>query len=90
MKATKQDSVQSTPAAPNLGACIEQSVTGYFDDMDGHEVSDLYNIVISEVEKSLFKVVLKNYKGNLSHSAQALGLNRKTVSGRLKKYGLDR
>lgn len=90
MKSTKRDPVQLIPSRHNLGACIEQFVSGYFDDMDGHDISNLYDLIISEVEKPLFRVVLKHYKGNLSHSAQALGLNRKTVLGRLKKYSLSR
>ena len=62
----------------------------YFADLDGHEASDLYELVISQIEKPLFEVVMKNTRGNVSQAAVALGMNRGTLRSRLKKYGLDK
>ena len=69
---------------------MEKTLRNYFRDLEGEDTSDLYDLVISEVEKPLFEVVLNQYNGNISRTAQALGLNRGTVLGRLKKYGLVR
>ena len=69
---------------------MEETLRNYFRDLEGEDTSDLYDLVISEVEKPLFEVVLNQYNGNISRTAQALGLNRGTVLGRLKKYGLVR
>ena len=69
---------------------MEKTLRNYFRDLEGEDTSDLYDLVIAEVEKPLFEVVLNQYNGNISRTAQALGLNRGTVLGRLKKYGLVR
>ncbi len=69
---------------------MEKTLKNYFNDLDGQDTSDLYELVISQVEKPLFEIVLAQYNGNVSRAAQALGLNRGTVLGRLKKYGIVR
>ncbi len=78
----------STSGAPGLSECVEEVMGRYFNDMGEHEGSRLYELVISQVEKPLFEVVLGHYKGNISRAAQVLGLNRGTLRSRLKKYGL--
>ena len=90
MTAPKRDSTQKSPAPQHLGGCVEKALTNYFDDLGGQDTSDLYELVISRVEKPLFEIVLNQYNGNITRAAQALGLNRGTVLGRLKKYGLSR
>lgn len=90
MKPTEQDLTQSESTARGLSDSVEEVMSNYFKDLDGHDASDLYELVISQVEKPLFEIVLKNCNGNISRTAQVLGLNRGTVQGRLKKYGLIR
>ena len=87
---TKQDSAQTKSAAHSLNECVEKSLKNYFRDLDGEEAANIHELVISQVEKPLFQIVLSHYNGNISRTAQALGLNRGTVLGRLKKYGLVR
>ena len=90
MTSTKRDSTHTNSTAQSLSDCVEETLRNYFRDLEGEDTSDLYDLVISEVEKPLFEVVLNQYNGNISRTAQALGLNRGTVLGRLKKYGLVR
>ena len=90
MTSTKQDSTDTNSTAQSLSECVEKALRNYFDDLEGEDTSDLYNLVISQVEKPLFEVVLNRYNGNISRTAQALGLNRGTVLGRLKKHGIVR
>lgn len=87
---TKQDSTQTKSTAHSLNECVGKALKNYFRDLDGEEASNLHELVISQVEKPLFQIVLSHYNGNISRTAQALGLNRGTVLGRLKKYGLVR
>jgi Fis family transcriptional regulator, factor for inversion stimulation protein len=68
---------------------VRDAVERYFSDLDGHDTSELYELILSQVEKPLFEAVLKNTRGNLSKAAQVLGMNRGTLRSRLKKYGLD-
>ena len=90
MTAPKRDSTQKSATQQHLGGCVEKALTNYFDDLDGQDTSDLYDLVISQVEKPLFETVLRQYNGNVTRAAQALGLNRGTVLGRLKKYRIVR
>ena len=61
----------------------------YFKDLDGHVPRDLHELVISQVEKPLIEIVMKQTRGNISQASEMLGLNRGTLRNRLKKYGLD-
>ena len=73
-----------------LNGCVQEVMEKYFADLDGHEATDIYDLVLTQVEKPLFEVVMKHSRGNISHAAELLGINRATLRNRLKKYGLDR
>jgi len=72
---------------------IRRSITSalelYLDDMNGHEVNDLYHVVLSEVEPAILNVVMDYVDGNQSHAAEVLGISRSTLRKKLKLYGLD-
>jgi len=68
---------------------VQRAMEAYFEDLDGHEASNLYGLFLEEVEKPFFEVVMKYTQGNITHAAKILGLNRVTLRSRLKKYGLD-
>ena len=68
---------------------VQRAMEAYFDDLDGHEASNLHGLFLEEVEKPFFEVVMKYTQGNITHAAKILGLNRVTLRNRLKKYGLD-
>ena len=61
----------------------------YFADMGDSEITDLYELVISQVEKPLFEAVLKQTRGNMTRASKMLGLNRGTLRTRMKKYGIE-
>ena len=69
--------------------CVESALNLYFEDMDGHDPSDLYELVLSQVEKPVLEVVLKQTQGNITRSAEILGINRATLRKKLKKYALE-
>ncbi|MFQ5470336.1 MAG: DNA-binding transcriptional regulator Fis [Gammaproteobacteria bacterium] len=72
-----------------LKSSIETALNIYFSDLDGHCPSDLYEMVLCEVEPPLLKSVLNYTKGNQSKAAEILGLNRSTLRKKLVKYGLN-
>jgi two-component system nitrogen regulation response regulator GlnG len=49
---------------------------------------DLYDQVVSRVEKPLFELVMDSVKGNQVRAAKVLGINRNTLRERLRKYDL--
>ena len=70
---------------------IRRSVTSaielYLEDMNGHEVSDLYHVVLSEVEPAILDVVMNYVEGNQTEAAEMLGISRGTLRKKLKLYG---
>ena len=77
----------------NVRKCLSENVReameSYFDDLEGHEVSDLYELFLSQVEKPMLEVVLEKTGGNITRASAMLGLNRGTLRTRLKKYGIE-
>lgn len=71
-----------------LRACVEQTMQNYFAHLDGADVTDVYQFVLSEVEAPLLKTVLEHAQGNQSKAAEILGLNRGTLRKKLKDYNL--
>lgn len=72
----------------SLSKTIKSETLTYIDKMNGQGVSDLHNIFISEVEKSLISTVLDHLGGNVTKTASYLGINRGTLIKRIKDYGL--
>ena len=72
----------------SLSKTIKSETLIYIDKMNGQGVSDLHNIFISEVEKSLISTVLDHLGGNVTKTASYLGINRGTLIKKIKDYGL--
>lgn len=72
----------------SLRDCVEQSMDNYFKHLDGQPVTDVYEMVLAEVEAPMLEVVMKNTRHNQTKAAQVLGLNRGTLRKKLKQYGL--
>ena len=76
------------PADQSLRDCVEKAVNNYFQHLDGQDVTDVYEMVLSEVEAPLLEVVMKYTRHNQTKAANVLGLNRGTLRKKLKQYGL--
>ena len=72
----------------SLRDCVEAAVSNYFDHLDGQAVSNVYDMVLNEVEAPLLKLVMKYADQNQTKASSILGLNRGTLRKKLKKYGL--
>jgi Fis family transcriptional regulator len=73
-----------------LSKCVEQALADYLDNMAGHTIRDLYDLVLEEVERPLFETVLNHTNGNLSRAAKILGMTRATLRKRLASRGIQR
>ena len=82
MKKTKKNI--STP----ISKIIKNESLSYINKMNGQGVSNLHNLFISEVEKSLIATVLNHLNGNVTKTASYLGINRGTLIKRIKEYGI--
>lgn len=66
----------------------EEALDDYFRSLNGDRPGDLYDLVIGEVERPLFKAVLDFTQGNQSQAACILGINRGTLRKKLRTYSL--
>jgi Fis family transcriptional regulator len=71
-----------------ISTSVQESVDGYLNAMDDQQVTDLYEMVLAEVEVPLIKSVLGFTRNNQSRTAEILGLNRGTLRKKLRKYQL--
>ena len=83
-----EDSYAPAPSEQSLRECVEKAVTNYFQHLDGQDVTDVYDMVLSEIEAPMLEVVMKFTRHNQTRAAQVLGLNRGTLRKKLKRYGL--
>ena len=72
----------------SLRSQVEKALNRYFNHIEGEPVTDLYRMVISEVEIPLFKAVMKRTGNNQSKASVMLGINRGTLRTKLMSYGL--
>lgn len=73
-----------------LSDSVREALEKYFEDLDGHPPNDLYELVLTQIEKPLFETVMNHTRGNMSKASELLGLNRGTLRNRLVKYGLEK
>lgn len=71
-----------------LGSMAQEALEQYFQTLNGHKPEELYDLVIGEVEKPLFRAVLDYTGGNQSLAATILGINRGTLRKKLRLHGL--
>lgn len=82
-------SVRSNKRSELLRNSVNEALDSYFAQMNGHSVSDLYRMVLSEVEQPLFETVLRQTKGNQSRASEMLGISRSTLRKKMALYNLD-
>ena len=66
---------------------MDRAVRHYFAQLQGEQPSQVYDMVLAEMEKPLLSVVLEYTRGNQTR-AEILGLNRGTLRKKLKAHGL--
>jgi Fis family transcriptional regulator len=72
-----------------IAACVRRSLNRYFKDLDGEEPSEIYDMVLSAVEKPLLIYILHRAEGNQTRAAEILGINRNTLRKKLREHGLS-
>ena len=74
----------ATQDGADLNDLIAQRVSEWFDDPNGDEPRDLYQRMVSELERPLIELALKRAGGNQVKAARMLGLNRNTLRKKIK------
>lgn len=73
----------------SLRETVIDTVTKYYRQVDLHDTSGVYNLVLAEIEEPLLETTLRFTRSNQSHTAIIMGLSRGTLRKKLKQYGLD-
>jgi Fis family transcriptional regulator, factor for inversion stimulation protein len=71
-----------------MARVVRRAIEGYFSDLDGEPACGVYDMVINSVEKPLLESVLHRVRGNQTHAAQMLGINRNTLRKKMKAHGI--
>ncbi len=76
------------PRQRSLRDHVADAMDHYFTELDGQPTSDLYQLVLEQVECPLLEAVMAYTQRNQSRAAEMLGLNRGTLRKKLKQYNL--
>lgn len=67
---------------------VRQALENYLTQLNGELPSNLYELILAEVEAPLMEAVMDYTKNNQSRAAIILGLSRGTLRKKLKQYGM--
>lgn len=76
----------ATPDTKPLSHSVADCLSQYFDALNGHAPTDLYDTVLAEVEPPLLRAALRYCDGNQSRTADLLGMNRATLRKKMLQY----
>ena len=71
-----------------IADCVRRTLNRYFRDLDGERPSTIYDMVLRNVEQSMFETVMRHADGNQTVAAEMLGINRNTLRRKLTEYEL--
>jgi len=81
--------VQTQEKPQPLSNAVQKAVANYLQQLNGQDVDDLYELVLSELERPLLEEVMKYTRGNQTRAANLMGINRGTLRKKLKQYGMS-
>lgn len=70
-----------------LAQCMEMTVRRYLDDLGHSDPTNLYQLLLTQIEKPLLAVVMEKARGNRCRATDMLGINRNTLRKKLQQYG---
>lgn len=85
---TEETTKLAQPRQQSLRDEVERAMENYFRHLNGQAVTDVYDMVLSEIEAPMLEVVMKHTRHNQTRAAHLLGLNRGTLRKKLKRYDL--
>ncbi len=85
---TVKSSTSQVGSGATLREVVETTLRDYLTQLDGAPMTDVYQMVLAEVEAPLLEEVMKYTRNNQTKASTLLGLNRGTLRKKLKQYGL--
>ena len=84
----QEQALSDQPQTEPLRDSVQRAMDRYFSQLDGQMATDVYQMVLSEVEAPLLQAVMRYTHNNQSKASLVLGLNRGTLRKKLKQYDL--
>lgn len=88
LEIVKPEQSTATTESVSLRDSVKKSVTKLLAHLEGQDVSNLYDLVISEVEEPLLQLIMQYTEQNQSKAAIFMGLSRGTLRKKLERYGM--
>ena len=79
---------KSHKGPPPLKESAAEAIAHFLGTLDGEGCSELYDMVLHQVEEPLFRAVMEYTQQNQSSAATMLGLNRGTLRKKLRQHDL--
>ena len=67
---------------------LEIHLQRYLEDLGDIPPSNVYDMVVTSIEKPMLQLIMQHAQNNQSLAAQYLGLNRNTLRKKLLEHGL--
>ena len=83
------DNSKNDQEISQLYNAVKHSIRRYLYELDGGTPTEMYEMVLRQIEQPLLEAVLDHTRGNQSKAAEYLGLNRGTLRKKLRSYNLD-
>ena len=80
--------VAETAPVQHLRESVTVAVRHYLQQLDGQMSTDVYQMVLAEIEAPLLKEIMAYTRNNQTRASIMLGLNRGTLRKKLKQYNL--
>lgn len=85
--AANDESEQAAPVQ-SLRDSVTIAVRHYLKELDGQMSTDVYQMVLAEIEAPLLEEIMAYTRNNQTKASIMLGLNRGTLRKKLKQYNL--
>ncbi len=79
---------EPTRSESTLRDAAARVVRRYLHDLNGSECRDLYDLMLSQVERPVLEEALRHCGGNLTRTSELLGMNRATLRKKLAELGI--
>ena len=66
----------------------QDAIRHFLMEIDDQPYTDLYDMVIAQVEEPLLAEIMRHTSGNQSKASEMLGLNRGTLRKKLRRYNI--
>mgnify|MGYP003630299615 CR=1 FL=1 len=82
------DAATAGKTVPSLRDAVNNAVSTYLSELDGQVSTEVYQMVLAEVEAPLLEQIMRYTRNNQTKASHMLGLNRGTLRKKLKQYHL--